>query len=259
MRAYRIDELDAYLRYHDLPGRTPAFVFLHGLGSASSADFPEIARHPALRDRRVLLIDVLGHGLSDRPADFDYTMESQADIVARLLRRLELQGSIVVGHSMGGSIAVLLAARAPHVVSHVMSAEGNLDPGPGFVSGRITAIPEAEFAATGHRAFIETVIKAGFPDYAGTVQAADPIGLHRSAASLIAERSPTYREHLASLTIPRTYLFGERTLPDPDVKRLREIGVDVRIVAEAGHSMMLDNPDGFAAAIVRAIAKTTDR
>jgi pimeloyl-ACP methyl ester carboxylesterase len=253
MEAFRVAEYDAYLRYHDLPGEDPVFVFLHGLGSASSADFPEIARHSRLREHRALLLDVLGHGFSDRPAEFDYSMESQADFVARLLRELGLRQTIVVGHSMGGSIAVLLAARAPDLVSHVFSAEGNLDPGPGFVSGRITAMSEEAFVTSGHGAFVKTIVQAGFSDYAGAVRAADPVGLYRSAASLIARRSPTYREHLAALVIPRTYVFGEQTLPDPDTDRLAEIGVDVCIVPDAGHGMMIDNPDGFATVVADAV------
>lgn len=253
MNAFRIDELHSYLRYHDLPGSEPPLVFLHGLGGASSADFPRIAFHPRLRDHRSLLIDLLGHGFSDRPNDFDYSMEAQAGFVARLLCRLGLLQTVVIGHSMGGSVAILLAARVPDLVSHVISAEGNLDPGPGFVSGRITAMSEHVFASSGHTKFVSAVLDAGFTDYAGTVQAADSMALYRSAVSLIAERRPTYREQLYKLAIPRTYVFGEQTLPDPDAERLEEVGVDVRIVPGAGHGMMIDNPDGFADVLATAI------
>ncbi|MBU0596243.1 alpha/beta hydrolase [Candidatus Bipolaricaulota bacterium] len=253
MNAFRIDEFDAYLRYHDLPGSEPALVFLHGLGAASSADFPAIASHARLRDHRSLLIDLLGHGFSDHPSAFDYSMEAQAGFVARLLRSLGVKHTIVIGHSMGGSVAILLAASEADLVSHVISAEGNLDPGPGFVSGRITAMPEQVFAALGHGEFVSAILRAGFAEYAGTFQAGDPIGLYRSALSLIAGRSPTYREHLTALPIARTYVFGEETLPDPDVDRLQEAGIDVRVVPRAGHGMMIDNPDGFAAALADAI------
>jgi pimeloyl-ACP methyl ester carboxylesterase len=180
-------------------------------------------------------------------------MEAQTDLVGRLLRHLDIGPSVVIGHSMGGSIATLLAEREKDLVSHVMSAEGNLDPGPGFVSGRITSIPEDAFVAAGHGKFVEQVRHAGFPEYAGTVQCADPCGLYRSAASLIADRTPTYREIFYGLTIPRTYIFGEKTLPDPDAETLAEQGVDVRVVPSAGHAMMLDNPDGFALAVASAI------
>lgn len=253
MNAYCVERYGAHLRYHDLPGRDPACVFLHGLGSASSAYFPRAAAHPRLRDHRSLLIDLLGYGYSDRPERFDYAMEGQAEIVVALLRSLEIEGCVLVGHSMGGSIAVLIAATAPERVSHLIAAEANLDPGPEMVSGLITSMTEEEFVARGYADFVGTMRSAGFPDYAGTLQACDPAALHRSAVSLIAERRPTYRECLARLDLPRTFLFGEQNLPDPDVDLLLADGVEVRIISGSGHDMMVDNPGGFAEAVADAI------
>jgi haloalkane dehalogenase len=253
LNGMRIAELDTTLRYHDLPGGEPTFLFLHGLGSASSSYFPRTAHDPRIRDHRCLLVDALGHGFSDRPAHFDYSMEKQTEYVARLLRSLDLRSTVAVGHSMGGAIAILLAAEHPELVAHLISAEGNLDPGPGFVSGPITSVSELEFSAFGHRDFVRKILCAGYSDYAGTVAIADPVGLYRSAVSLIAERRPTYRQRLYELSIARTYIFGARTLPDPDVDVLSAEGIDVRIVPAAGHDMMLDNPDGFAAAIADAV------
>jgi pimeloyl-ACP methyl ester carboxylesterase len=254
MNAYHIKEQDAYLRYHDLPGVEPACVFLHGLGSASSSAFPRIARDPRLCRHRAVLIDFLGYGYSDRPERFDYTMDEQAQIVASLLRHIGLCGCVLVGHSMGGSIAILVTAADPGLVSSLVVAEGNLDPGPGFVSGIITAVDEPTFTATGHAEFVRRVRRAGYSDFAGTAAIADPVALHRSAASLIAVRRPTYRDLLIALTVPKTYVFGEQTLPDPDVEHLREAGIHVRVVPASGHDMMFDNPGGFAEVVSDAIA-----
>ena len=57
---------------------------------------------------------------------------------------------------------------------------------------------------------------------------------------------------LYQLKIPRTYIFGEKTLPAPDEEILRSCDIAVPIVANAGHDMMSDNPDGFALAIAGA-------
>ena len=65
MRAHFLPEIGASLCYHDLPGRGPVCVYLHGLGSASSADFPEVAHHPRLAPYRALLVDFLGFGFSE--------------------------------------------------------------------------------------------------------------------------------------------------------------------------------------------------
>jgi len=254
MQTFLLNDCDAHLFFHDLPGRDPTLVMLHGLGSSASSWFPRAATHPRLKAHRAILIDLLGFGYSDRPQDYDYSMESQASNVSQLLDHLGLGNCVLIGHSMGGSIAILLADARPDLVSHLVVAEGNLDPGPGFVSGRIVAVPEPQFVSEKYRQFREQMRVAGYHDYASTVRASDPLGLYRSATSLIAERRPSYRERFYRAPMPHTYVFGARTLPDPDEQVLRDEGIDVRIVPGAGHDMMTDNPDGFANAIADAIA-----
>lgn len=254
MEAFFLQRYRSYVRYHDLPGETTCCVYLHGLGSASSSVFPRIVRHPLLVCYRCLLIDFLGFGFSDRPEDFSYTLEEHASTAAELLDHLNVKESAVIGHSMGGSIAIVLTAKRPDLVSSLIVAEGNLDPGPGMVSGPIAAQSEAEFLENGYEVFLRAVTSEGWADYAGTVQASDPRALYRSAVSLIKERKPTLRERFVSLSIPRTFIFGERNLPDPDVERLSGQGIRVSIVENAGHDMMGDNPDGFAQVLSEALA-----
>ncbi|MEE8594074.1 MAG: alpha/beta hydrolase [Candidatus Bipolaricaulota bacterium] len=253
MNTFLLPKQNVHLFCHDLPGELPALVYMHGLGSASSSCFPRCAHHTKLREHRSILVDFLGYGYSDRPDDFSYSMEEQAETVASLLEFLKLKNNILIGHSMGGSIAILLAHNRPDLISKIIVAEGNLDPGPGFVSGRIVSMSERTFISEGYERFMSEIESAGYHDYAGTVRAADPVGLHRSATNLIADRAPTYRELFYQLEIPRTFIFGEKTLPDPDEETLRSCDIDVRIVSNAGHDMMSDNPDGFALAIAAAI------
>jgi len=254
LEALLIKGLNAYIRYHDLPGGEPALVFVHGLGSASSSSFPRILHHPGIVARRAILIDLLGFGFSDRPTGFGYGIEEHADTIAQVLEHLGLKGCTVIGHSMGGSIAINLASRYPSLVMNLIVAEGNLDPGPGIVSGPTCAQSEEQYVKTGYAAFLRALASKGWADYAGTVQSSDPLAMYRSAVSLIRERKPTFREQLLSLSIPRTFIFGQKTLPSPDVEALSAQGIDVRIVENSGHDMMTDNPDGFAEAIAGAIA-----
>jgi pimeloyl-ACP methyl ester carboxylesterase len=85
------------------------------------------------------------------------------------------------------------------------------------------------------------------------VQRAAPHALHRCALSSSAERRQTFRQTLEGLAIPRTYLAGTRSLP-PGASAVsgRYNGVDLAFVAEAGHLMYVDNPDGFACAVADA-------
>jgi len=67
---------------------------------------------------RVIAVDLLGHGGSEKPAG-GYTPENQAKVVAEALERLGVSDATVVGHSLGGAVAVALAQRSPRLVGRV--------------------------------------------------------------------------------------------------------------------------------------------
>jgi pimeloyl-ACP methyl ester carboxylesterase/GNAT superfamily N-acetyltransferase len=258
MRTFPVPGVGALLCYHDLPGDEPTIVFLHGLGAASSEEFMQTVRHPLLTGFRMVLVDFLGFGFSERPLEYGYTMEDHADSVAELLHYLDVGSVHVVGHSMGGSVAIALAMRDPDLVRNLIVAEGNLDPGLGTASARIASWSEEDYIREGHLAFINEFARsvADVPGYGGVVRTAalaSPHGMHRSARSLLAERTPTFRQGLESLSIPRTFLLGERS--DYPEARLLGNGVNLEIVPDAGHIMNVDNPDGFARAIADAVAQ----
>lgn len=231
---------DARMRWVELPGPDPARVYVHGLGSTAPAYFAGVATHPALAPRRSLLVDLLGYGLSDRPAAFGYGLEDQADVLAAALDAARVRGAEVVAHSMGGSIAILLAARRTDLVGRLVVVEANLDPTP---RPRIAGWPdESAFAAEG---FADALAAAG-PEWAATMRLADPVAVHRSERALAAA---DLRATLAALPMPTVYVQGARSGPLPGHAELAAAGVDVRVVDGAGHNVMLDAPDGFAAAL----------
>ncbi|MDP2800530.1 MAG: alpha/beta hydrolase [Phreatobacter sp.] len=85
-------------------------VLLHGLG-ASSYMWRHLA--PVLaKQYRVIAVDLKGFGRSDKPADGGYRIEDHAASIIALLRRLKLDDVTLVGHSLGGAIALLLAVEA---------------------------------------------------------------------------------------------------------------------------------------------------
>lgn len=244
------------IRWAELPGRDPARVYVHGLGATSPAYFAEIAVHPLLAGRRSLLIDLLGHGISDRPTGFDYTLEAHADALAEALASAGVTGAELIAHSMGGSVAIVLAARHPHLVSRLVLVDANLDPiprvpGSGGSSG-IAAYSEQEFLAGGW----EEVRDRVGPHWWSTMRLAGREALHRSAVNLTRGTVPTMRELLLDLKIPRTYLLPEADGPLPGADALAEAGVAVVPVPDCGHNIMLDNPDAFARATAVAL---TDR
>lgn len=70
------------------------------------------------RDHRVIAVDLLGHGGSEKPTS-GYSIPNQADLVAQALGRLGVRDAEVVGHSLGGSIVTALAERSPQLVERV--------------------------------------------------------------------------------------------------------------------------------------------
>jgi pimeloyl-ACP methyl ester carboxylesterase len=250
VRSLRLPEWDAVIRFHDLPGEEPAVVFLHGLGGASSSDAVAVATRPPFSSHRRLLVDLLGFGFSDRPAGCAYRLEDHARSVAAVIAATGLSGCWVVGHSMGGTVAIVLAGLRPDLVSALVVAEGNLDPGVGTVSADIARWNEQQYVAGGHTTMIsrlrESAEDPGMQAYLGTFGMADPLAVHRSAVGLLAYIDPTARERLYRFTGPKAFVFGERSLPDVDQDRLAAAGVEVMVVPGAGHAMLVEAPGEFA-------------
>ena len=86
-------------------GQGPPVLLLHGFGASAYAwRFlgPVLAK-----DHRVLTIDLKGFGLSAKPEDGKYTLRDQADLVAEFIRARDLHDLVVIGHSMGGGVALM--------------------------------------------------------------------------------------------------------------------------------------------------------
>ncbi len=257
MKSLWIPKVEAYIRFQDLAGEEPAIVFIHGLGSSSSSDYPSIAHFQRLSRARLILIDLFGFGYSDRPGNFDYSLEAHAETVFNVIRHLNLAGVYLFGHSMGGAIAVVLAAAHPELIDRLILAEANLEPGRGLASSRIASQSESDYVAEGHKRFIDGIRQGiretpSLASYSGALEIADPRAMYRSAAGLNRAVGPTQREQLLSMKIPRALIMGEYSLPDPEVDSLRAEGISVFIVPKAGHAMMHENPEGFASALLQS-------
>ena len=209
----------SFLRFQDIPGDVPARVYIPGLGMASSGTFARVITDPILSGNRSLLVDLLGFGSSDRPADFGYGLEDHALVVAELLDHIGLRGCAVIGHSLGGSVAITLATLRPDLVSNLVVAEANLDPGGGSFSRGIAAQSEEEFIRAGFADFLQRILTSasqgdeGMAAYAGMLQVAAPHAVCRSARALVEEIRPAMRARYNKLPMPRAYIYGERSVP----------------------------------------------
>ena len=104
--------------------RRPPLLLLHGLCDSHltwSRIAPELSR-----DRRVLVLDLPGHGFSDRP-DVGYDIDWYARVVAAWIESLGVPHLDVVGHSLGGGIALMLLLHCRRRIRRVvLEASGGL-------------------------------------------------------------------------------------------------------------------------------------
>ena len=104
--------------------RTPV-VLIHGLQD-SHISWRRVAETLG-RDRRVLMPDLPGHGMSERP-DVGYDLPWYAHVMAAWLEVLGVVKVDLVGHSMGGGVAQMLLLESPTRIRRlVLAASGGLD------------------------------------------------------------------------------------------------------------------------------------
>jgi pimeloyl-ACP methyl ester carboxylesterase len=100
--------------YYEEAGQGIPLILLHGFPLDHTIWAPVV---PLLKDHaRVITPDLRGHGRSPAP-EGEYSMREMADDVFDLYRRLNLDCAIVVGHSMGGYVAIAFALAYPHYIS----------------------------------------------------------------------------------------------------------------------------------------------
>ncbi|MFD0971061.1 alpha/beta fold hydrolase [Plantactinospora endophytica] len=111
-------EVDGVAMAHRVVGdpADPPMVLLHGLGD-DERDWHGVLPGLAAR-HRVYVLDLRGHGRSSRPGR--YSFELMRDDVLGFLDALDVGRCVLVGHSMGGVVAILLAETAPHRVTRLV-------------------------------------------------------------------------------------------------------------------------------------------
>jgi pimeloyl-ACP methyl ester carboxylesterase len=249
----------AFLRYLEVPGEDPPLIWLHGWQCSSTGELLPAAVQAPLRGRRSLLVDFLGHGYSDKPLDFSYRLEDHARTVITLIDEVGLRECGLVGHSMGGGVAILVAAALPTGVSLLVMAEGTVG---AEGEGRFDERTEAEFVQSGFTDLVAAQANEAEakPDglraaHLGMTRLLEPRATYREAVSMDHETEPALRSLLADLEIPRWYLQGDLSDPVPEFERdLASIGVGWKVVPQTGHAMGLQNPLGFAQTVAEVVA-----
>lgn len=243
-------------------GAAPTLVWLHGLGERVET-FAGIAAEPALRAHRQVFVELPGHGaaraLEERGAaawSAPPSIDETAELLATWLAPHE--PVVVLGHSLGGVIALALAERAPKLVRAVIDLDGNVSLADCTYSSQIAAYAREAFVDHGHAevcARITASSDATIAGYGARMATASPAQLWQYSRDLVAASGPgTSARRRAAVTVPYLYLAGEPGGASPRSRALLdEAGVTTVAIAPAGHWPFVDQPAATAAAITAAL------
>ena len=249
-------------RSRETPGLGHPVVYVHGL-LASSATWQDVLG-PASAGRPAIAVDLPGFGCSDRPWPYDYTVDGAARALLTFLDARGIRRAALVGNSLGGAIAMLLAAEHPERVTHLVlaspaTAEAKI-PWP-VAMLRAPRIGEAALAAARRPLVAYGLRHWLFADAARvTENAIDdawiPLtvpGTRRAALAAIRTHRSRFHGLEGRVRVRTLIVWGaeDRLLPVRDGSRLAERIQGSRLVAlsNAGHLAQREQPAAFSRAV----------
>lgn len=216
---------------------------------------------------RVVAIDLLGHGGSEKPTS-GYSIPNQADLVAQALGRLGVRDAEVVGHSLGGGVAVALAQQSPQLVDRVVI----VDTPPTHEEGDLGLVASLGFAPVIGEFFwrvkpdfavrkgLEVAFAPGFDVPDAFVEDLD--GMTFSSYDDSATESEDYvkeeplDERMKESGKPLLVIMGaeEQIIDDPPTRlaeyRRNYPGTKTKLIQGAGHSPNVEKPAETAALVL---------
>jgi esterase len=251
------------LRAWEWPGEAPATLLLHGIGNYGRYwDFFADAVAGRLR---LIATDARGHGESGKPADDYAPKEFVADAIA-VLDTLEIDRALIVGHSMGGTHAIRLAAAHPDRIARLVVVDAGPEAMPeGAERARRLSLERPERFEYADEAL--AYLRRTSPGYSEEVYANRMRWLFREDAGDVVWRSSHEAltsimsgsrhgdlwDALRGVRCPVLLVRGTRSnvLSDDVAQRMIKTLADGRLIQlDAGHNIALDRPKELAEAVI---------
>lgn len=235
-------------------------IFIHGW--ACNAGFWR-EQIPAFADKaRLVLIDLPGHGESDKP-DVDYTMAYFAESVLTVMSDAKVEKAILVGHSMGAPIICQAYAKAPEKVAGLVAVDGFLRRPK--VNAEQADTMAAPYRKPEYRDQLKQMVGFMFPN-AGTEALRDRVSDEMAKtpqhvmASAMGEMFNLKRPawDLAKVEVPIMSINAKTPMWTENYEKYvhsLSAKTDYRLIEGTGHFVMLEKPDEFNTTLIEMLRK----
>jgi len=248
------------IHYTRTGGNNPPLILLHGLMTNGACCWTGLA-HALENEYDVIMPDARGHGMSSVP-DFGYRYEDHAYDVAGLIKALRLPAPILLGHSMGGMTAAVVASRKPNLLRGLVLAD------PTFLSPKVQREVCDSDVAEQHRRMLNMSLDEVMADARNRhpnrseenieLFARARLQTSMAAFDVLTPPNPDYKILVSEIDVPSLIVFGDRGVVSSVVaEELRHLNprFQTEQIRDAGHSVHLDQPELFAA-VVRSFIRS---
>jgi pimeloyl-ACP methyl ester carboxylesterase len=245
-------------------GSGPVLLLVHGLG-ASTFSFRRLM--PLLAPRlRAIALDLKGFGYSERPPNGDYSLSAHARSIRDFMDVMGIERASVLGHSLGGAVAMHLAAAYPERIERLIlvSSAGQNEVGRAVRGARFFRLflPLVAMLTVQNRRFRSLSLRSAVYDAAsltdevveGYIRPTRIRGHLRSLGELMVDRAKDPRIDPSAIHQPTLIIWGkgDRWLPPSNGRRLQQHipGSRMVVVEKAGHLVPEEQPEETASAII---------
>jgi pimeloyl-ACP methyl ester carboxylesterase len=254
-------------RSRELPGKGDPVLFVHGL-LASSATWENVLE-AASAGRPAIAVDLPGFGCSERPWPYDYSAGGEARSLLEFLDARGIGRAVLVGSSLGGATAMLVAAGHPdRVAALVLVAPATPESRVGWPVRLIQAPVVGEVAlALASRPIVAYGLRRWLFADAGrvTAHAIDdawfPLtipGTRRAALLAVRSERRRYLGLEARIRVPTLIVWGreDRVIPAAESERLRSriAGSRLVVLPDAGHLSQREQPQAFSRVVAEFVS-----
>lgn len=229
-------------------------LYIHGLGE-SGLCFEKVISDPKLAGYNHIVIDLPGYGKSYWPQT-PMGFPEFISVIAKYIKEKELDPVVILGHSMGGVIGLMLCEKYPELIKAFINVEGNICVDDCVFSGKVASYEIKEFLSSGFDEICDYIYDGGIHDktfrgYYASLRMCDSRAYHKNSKELVeASKTENLASRLSALKMPTLYIAGDpRGIGDHSKSLLTSAGANWLAIDNSGHWPAADQQEDFVGVV----------